>query len=85
MLSLSKYNFRFLTGFFLSGIIAVGFVLMSELVGPSKRGIVGTIPALTFAIGIGLLSLTAYKTQNWRTMSTVLGILGFLITPLVYL
>ena len=62
----------------------MGFVLTSELVGPSKRGIVGTIPALVFAVGIGVLSLTAYWTQNWRTMSAILGGMGILITPLIY-
>lgn len=57
---------------------------MSELVGPSKRGIVGTVPALVFAVGIGVLSATAYVTQHWRVMSAVLGALGFLLTPIIY-
>ncbi|XP_067937070.1 uncharacterized protein [Watersipora subatra] len=75
---------RFFTGFFLSGIIIVSFVLTSELVGPSKRGLIGTMPALAFSLGISLLAFTAWVTQNWRTMSIALGVLGLIITPAVY-
>ena len=62
----------------------VGFVLTSELVGPSKRGIVGTVPAGVFAVGVSLLSVTAWYTQQWRLMSILLGILGILLTPVLY-
>lgn len=75
---------RFITGFFLSGIIIVGFVLTSELVGSSKRNLVGTMPALAFACGICSLSFTAWITQNWRTMSAILGVYGLVLVPLMW-
>lgn len=76
--------FRFFTGFFLSGILIVGFVLTSELVGPSKRNIVGTVPAGVFALGVALMSLTAWYTQHWRIMSLLLGGVGLALTPVLY-
>ena len=76
--------FRFFTGFFLSGILIVGFVLTSELVGPSKRNIVGTVPAGVFALGVALMSLTAWYTQHWRIMSLLLGGVGLVLTPVLY-
>lgn len=57
---------------------------MSELVGPSKRGIVSAHGGNAFAIGIATLSLSAYITQNWRINSIVLAGGGLLITPLFY-
>ena len=50
---------------------------MNELIGPSKRSIIGVIFQSFFAIGIVLFSLMAYYFQHWWqliTFSTILGI-----------
>lgn len=69
-----------MTGFFLSGIIIIGFVLTSELVGPSKRGVIGAMPGLAFALGISTLSLVSWFTKDWKVMSIIFGIVGIVCT-----
>ena len=60
-------------------------MLTTELVGPSKRGLVSTGPSLVFSIGVVVLSLTAWLTQNWRTMTALLALFGLVVvTPFVY-
>ena len=80
----SYHTFRFLTGFFQSGQIIVSFVLTSELVGPSKRGVISAMGGNSFAVGIATLSLSAWITQNWRINSIVLAGGGCLLSPLLY-
>ena len=80
----SYHALRFLTGFFQSGQIIVSFVLTSELVGPSKRGVISAMGGNSFAVGIATLSLSAWITQNWRINSIVLAGGGLLLSPLLY-
>ncbi|XP_021943045.1 solute carrier family 22 member 15 isoform X2 [Folsomia candida] len=73
---------RFCVGFFAAGNILSSFVLSSELIGPSKRGIAGNIFQVFFAFGIVILSLLAYAFTNWRILSaaaTSIGILYFFL------
>ena len=46
-------------GFFSSGVIGCAWVLLNELVGPSKRALVGNIVHASFALGIALYALSA--------------------------
>lgn len=82
--TMCNFCFRFITGFFQSGLVTVSFVLMSELVGPSKRGVVSANGGNAFSVGVALLSVTAWITRNWRLNSIVLAGGGLLMTPLFY-
>ena len=68
---------KFFQGFFSSGYILAQFVLLNELIGPSKRSMIGTLFQACFAIGIVIFSLMAYMFQHWWKLivaSTVFGI-----------
>ena len=74
-----------MAGLFISGVSIVMHVLTTELVGPSKRGIVCTMPSIAFSSGIAALSLTAWFIHNWRTMTAVLSAFGIIVvTPAIY-
>ncbi|KAI7734171.1 hypothetical protein M8C21_016388, partial [Ambrosia artemisiifolia] len=78
---------RLLTGFSTGGVGLCAFVLATEPVGPSKRGIAGMSTFYFFSSGIALLSGIAYLFQTWRSLyiaSSVPSILFvFLILPLI--
>jgi len=67
---------RFFVGFFISGLVLSVVVLISEIVGPAHRGLYGIMAMGSFPVGIVLLSLAAYRFQNWRTLSTFVSLLG---------
>jgi len=67
---------RFFVGFFISGLVLSVVVLISEIVGPSHRGLYGIMAMGSFPVGIVFLSITAYHFQNWRTLSTFVSLLG---------
>ena len=46
------------------------------MVGPSKRGIFGVTLQAAFAVGIVLLSLTAYQVQHWRHLTLLISMMG---------
>ncbi|KAK1418054.1 hypothetical protein QVD17_27191 [Tagetes erecta] len=78
---------RVLTGFSTGGVGLCAFVLATEPVGPSKRGIAGMSTFYFFSGGIALLSGIAYMFPTWRSLyiaSSVPSILFvFLILPFV--
>ncbi|KAJ0481693.1 putative major facilitator, sugar transporter, major facilitator superfamily [Helianthus annuus] len=78
---------RLLTGFSTGGVGLCAFVLATEPVGPSKRGIAGMSTFYFFSSGIALLSGIAYVFQTWRSLyiaSSVPSILFvFLILPFI--
>ncbi|KAK9057019.1 hypothetical protein SSX86_024385 [Deinandra increscens subsp. villosa] len=59
---------RLLTGVSTGGIGVCAFVLATEPIGPSKRGIVGMSTFYFFSLGIALLSGIAYMFQSWRVL-----------------
>lgn len=59
---------RFLTGFSTGGVGLCAFVLATEPVGPSKRGIAGMSTFYFFSSGIALLSGVAYVFNTWRSL-----------------
>lgn len=67
---------RFCVGFFVSGNILSVVVLMSEIVGPSYRGIYGLAVMGSFPIGIMSLSYIASHLQNWRLLTAFVTLLG---------
>ncbi len=62
---------RFTCGFFTSGYILANFVLLNELIGASKRGLVGVATQAFFAGGIVVFSLQAYFIRHWRELTAV--------------
>jgi len=73
---------KFGVGFFCAGNILAIFVLGNELVGPSKRSIVGVTLQASFSIGIVLFSLVAYYVRHWRQLTLLISLLG---TPFIFL
>lgn len=78
---------RFLTGFSTGGVGLCAFVLATEPVGPSKRGMAGMSTFYFFSSGIAMLAGIAYVFQTWRTLyvaSSIPSLLFvFLILPLI--
>ena len=68
--------FKFCVGFFCAGAILAMFVLGNELVGPSKRGVVGVSMQASFAVGIVLFSLLGYQVRQWRKLTLIISLLG---------
>ncbi|ODM98574.1 Solute carrier family 22 member 15, partial [Orchesella cincta] len=73
---------RFMTGVCTAGNILASFVLSSELVGPSKRGLCGNIFQTFFAAGIVLYSLLAFYVPQWRALSALATCVGI---PYIFL
>lgn len=67
---------RFMCGFCQSGVILASFVLMNEIVGSSKRALVGVITQSFFAFGIMILSLMSYYVRSWRDLTIYISIIG---------
>jgi len=67
---------RFCVGFFVSGNILSVVVLMTEIVGPSYRGIYGLAVMGSFPIGIMSLSYVASHLLSWRMLTVFVTLLG---------
>lgn len=78
---------RLLTGFSTGGVGLCAFVLATEPVGPSKRGMAGMSTFYFFSGGIALLAGIAYVFPTWRSLyiaSSIPSILFvFLILPFI--
>ncbi|KAL9962625.1 hypothetical protein ACROYT_G031745 [Oculina patagonica] len=59
---------RFIVGFFEAGCFLSMFVLATELVGPEKRALAGTLVWFYFTAALMILGLKAYFVRNWRTL-----------------
>ncbi|KAL3508581.1 hypothetical protein ACH5RR_027982 [Cinchona calisaya] len=79
--------FRILTGFSTGGAGLCSFVLSTEPIGPSKRGIAGMSTFYFFSGGIAILSGIAYSFQTWRPLyiASSLPSILFLVTVLPFL
>ena len=73
---------KFATGFFKAGYILAGFVLLNELIGPSKRGFMGTLTQAFFSMGILIYAFIAYHIRFWRTLTLTTSCIGI---PLLFL
>jgi len=67
---------KFATGFFCAGNILSMFVLSNELVGGSKRALVGTTMQASFALGIVLFALVGFMIQDWRSLTLTISLIG---------
>ncbi|KAL2943886.1 Organic cation/carnitine transporter 4, partial [Bienertia sinuspersici] len=59
---------RFLSGLSTGGVGMCAFVLATEPIGPTKRGVAGMSTFYFFSAGIALLSGIAYIFQSWRSL-----------------
>ena len=59
---------RVVIGFFEAGCFLSMFVLATELVGPEKRALAGTLVWFYFTVALMVLGLTAYFVRHWRTL-----------------
>uniref|UniRef100_A0A1E1XCU6 Putative sugar transporter n=1 Tax=Amblyomma aureolatum TaxID=187763 RepID=A0A1E1XCU6_9ACAR len=76
---------RFFAGMTTAAVALVSFVLMTELVGPSKRALLGTLFPAVFSVGIGLHAALAYAITDWRHYSIATALLSALFIPLALL
>ncbi|KAL4274114.1 hypothetical protein GQ457_13G002790 [Hibiscus cannabinus] len=74
---------RFVTGFSTGGVGLCAFVLATEPVGPSKRGVAGMSTFYLFSAGIVLLSGVAYVFPTWRALYVASSIPSVLFLVLV--
>ncbi|ESQ47814.1 hypothetical protein EUTSA_v10022015mg [Eutrema salsugineum] len=74
---------RFLTGFSTGGVGLTAFVLATEPVGPSKRGVAGMSTFYFFSSGIALLSGVAYVFRSWRELFIVSSLPSLLFLLIV--
>ncbi|KAL7087814.1 hypothetical protein ACP275_13G091400 [Erythranthe tilingii] len=79
---------RLLTGFSTGGVGLCAFVLATEPVGPSKRGVAGMSTFYFFSGGIAALSGIAYLFRSWRSLYLATSIpsilfLFFVLIPFV--
>ena len=68
--------FRVGFGIFSSGIAIVGYSLMMEVIGTSKRSSVGIAIQAMFSVGFAILALLGYIFRGWRTLVMVCTLLG---------
>ena len=59
---------RFIIGLFEAGCFLSMFVLATELVGPDKRALAGTLVWFYFTAALMILGLKAYFVRNWRIL-----------------
>lgn len=67
---------RLVTGIGTGGALLTGFVLVTELIGPSYRGITGTLSSCFFTFGQMLLPALAVFFDDWRKLSFTLSLLS---------
>ncbi|KAL1197363.1 Organic cation/carnitine transporter 4 [Cardamine amara subsp. amara] len=74
---------RFFTGFSTGGVGLTAFVLATEPIGPSKRGVAGMSTFYFFSTGIALLSGIAYVFRSWRELFIVTSVPSLLFLLIV--
>ena len=70
--------FRVAIAFFNAGIILSSYTLCMEITGISQRTFAGLAVQLFFAVGYVVLAVLAYLIRDWRTLSVITGLTGFL-------
>ena len=62
---------RFVIGFFEAGCFITMFVLATELVGPEKRALAGTLVWIYFTVALIVLAVKAFFIRGWRLLLIV--------------
>ena len=67
---------KLILGFFQAGFILASFVLINELVGASKRSLMGVAFQSFFAGFIVVIAFIGYQIQHWRQLTMAISALG---------
>ena len=59
---------RVVIGFFEAGCFISLFMLATELVGPEKRALAGTLVWIYFTVALLVFAMKAYFVRSWRTL-----------------
>lgn len=70
---------RFLIAFSVSGVFECGFVLVTEICGPTYRTYFGILTQFPFGIGAALLPLVAYFVREWTSLQLAISVPGVLL------
>ena len=70
--------FRIAIAFFSAGLMLSSFSICMEITGISQRTFVGMAIHVFFGVGYLVLAVMAYFIRNWRTLSVIVGLTGFL-------
>lgn len=70
---------RFLIAFSVSGVFECGFVLVTEICGPTYRTYFGILTQFPFGIGACLLPLVAYFVREWTKLQLAISVPGALL------
>jgi len=65
---------RFLIAFSVSGVFECGFVLVTEICGPTYRTYFGILTQFPFGIGAALLPLIAYFIREWQSLQLAISL-----------
>jgi MFS family permease len=68
--------FRLVFGFMSQAIAIVGYSLLLEVVGASKRSPVAIYTQCFFSVGIVVLALLAYFIRSWRILCVFISVVG---------
>ncbi len=68
--------FRVSLAFFNAGMIISGYTLVLEIVGISKRTLVGSATMAFFSVGFPLLAVLAFFIRDWRALCIVCAASG---------
>ena len=70
------FFFRLLLGASISGYNVVGYTLLLEVIGPSKRTVAGIGINMFFPVSYGLMAILAYYIRGWRTLIMISSLSG---------
>ncbi|XP_035700301.1 organic cation transporter protein-like [Branchiostoma floridae] len=76
---------RFFIGAAGVGAYVTSFVLVSEVVGPSKRTLVGTLEYCCFVLGYIIMGGIAYFVRTWSMLQLIISLPGVVWLPLWFL
>ncbi|XP_046328503.2 organic cation transporter protein-like [Haliotis rufescens] len=65
---------RFVNGFSMGGVFPITFVMSIEIVGRSKRALIGISIEYFFAMGLVILSGLAYLIRDWRYLEITVSV-----------
>ena len=70
--------FRVAIGFFSAGLFLSNYAIFMEITGISQRTFVGMAVHAFFGVGCLVLAVMAYLIRDWRALSVIAGLAGFL-------
>ena len=75
-------TFRFLFGVMTQAVAVVGYTLMLEVIGASKRSLFAVVVQIFFPLGFCVLAILAYYIRSWRILCVLISLLGLGLLPL---